>query len=72
MRDSYLIFTLAFDNFFLHATPGIQRKTNFVLITWFITEYAGGLIFLTTFLFSGQSWNHHNASDMFFILLSYI
>ena len=54
MRDPNLIFILPFHSFFMHVIPGIQRKTTFFLVTWFITEYAVGLFFLTKSSFSGQ------------------
>ena len=59
MRDPYLIFMLSFGSFFTHAIPGIHPKSTFALITWFIREYAGGLVFLTKSFFSGQPWGHH-------------
>ena len=59
MRDPNLIFILPFHSFFMHAIPGIQRKTTFFLVTWFITEYAVGLFFLTKSSFSGQPWGYH-------------
>ena len=77
MQDPYLIFTLLFDSFFTHVILGIQQKTTFVLITWFITEHAGHLVFLAKSCFSGQSCGHHCFRHVFLssvlhLILNYI